>query len=159
MKTNKQFIQEVANGKYNDQDIHGELQRAAKRILDEKVCSKFQTFVFHTYGPDGLECFADIYDAFTDYLAFGAEIRVPVPTSIHPAGIWQVFGMTAAESLEKLYYDACHNDALYDVAINASFKIHGEKGLFTLNTVACRHAFDKGRLTGMEAVNYCRVAA
>lgn len=159
MRPNKQFIQEVANGKYNDQDIHGELRKAAQRILDEKVCGKFQTFVFHTYGPDGLECFSDIYDAFVDFLGFGAEIRVPVPTSIHPAGIWQAFGMTAEESLKELYYDACENGALWDALIGATFKIRGERGQFQLNTCACRHAFDKGRLTTKELITYCRVAA
>ena len=41
MKINKQFVQEVANGKYNDYDSHGEMQRAAQRILDEKVVSIF----------------------------------------------------------------------------------------------------------------------
>lgn len=159
MKPNKQFIQEVANGKYNDQDSHGEMQRAAQRILEEKVCGKFSSFVFHAYGPDGLEHIGDIYDAFTDFLDFGAEIRVPVPTSIHPAGIWQAFGMTAEDSLKELYYGACKNDALWDVLIDATFKIRGEKGQFQLNMAACRVAFDKGRMTTKELITYCRVAA
>ena len=158
MKINKQFILEVANGKYSDYDTHGEMQLAAQRILDEKVVTKFKSFVFLTYGVDGPEDVYDIYDAFVDFLAHGAEIRVPVPTTIHPAGVWQVFGMTAKESLEELYSDACCNDSLWDILMGASFKIRGEKGLFVLNTVAWYHAFDKGHISRKEAVEYCRVS-
>lgn len=156
MKINKQFILEVANGKYSDYDMHGEMQRIARRILEEKVVAKFQTFCFRTYGD--LDNVCDIYDAFTDFAGFGAEIKVTVPRSIHPAGYWQVFGMTAEESLENLYRDSCGNDTLYDALCGASFKIRGEKGAFQFNSVACRHAFDKGHISGKQAVEYCRVA-
>ena len=67
MKINKQFVQEVANGKYKDYDSHGEMQRAAQRILDEKVVSNFQKFCFSVYGKDMPDNVMDIFDAFVDF--------------------------------------------------------------------------------------------
>ena len=158
MKINKQFILEVANGKYSDYDTHGEMQRAAQRILDEKVVGKFQTFCFRTYGGKLSDNLGDIYDAFVDFTCFGAEIKVRVPLSIHPTGYWQVFGMTPDKSLENLYRDACSSDVLFDALCGAFFKIYGKKGLFRFDETICRYAFDKGRISGKQAVEYCRVA-
>ena len=84
---------------------------------------------------------------------------MPVPTSVHPTGVWQVFGMTAAESLEELYIDACCNMDLWNTLEGTNFKIRGEKGLFRMDTEVWYQCFDKGRVTHREAVNYCRVPA
>ena len=114
MKINKLFVQEVANGKYREYDSHGEMQRAAQRILDEKVVSKFRVFCFRAYGKCMPDNVFDIYDAFVDFASHGAEIKVKVPTSIHPTGYWQVFGMTAKDSLYQLYHDVYDVEGLLD---------------------------------------------
>ena len=158
MKINKQFVQEVANGKYCNYDIHGEMQRSAQRILENRVVSKFSTFCFRQFGADVPDNVMDLYDAFVDFAIHGAEIKVKVPTSIHPSGCWQVFGMTASESLMKLYHDVYDVDGLLDAVCNETFKINGEKGLFYLHLAACRWAFIKGHMPDKEAVEACRVA-
>ena len=158
MKINKQFVQEVANGKYKDYDSHGEMQRAARRILDEKVVSKFQAFCFRVYGKEMPDDVMDIFDAFVDFAIHGAGIKVKVPTCIHPTGHWQVFGMTAKDSLKQLYDDVFEIEGLLDAVCRETFKINGEKGLFHLHLAACRHAFIKGHMSEKEAVEYCRVA-
>ena len=52
MKINKRLVQEVANGKYDSYDTHGEMKRAAQRILEEKVVSKFSAFCFRIFGGE-----------------------------------------------------------------------------------------------------------
>ena len=158
MKANKQFVQEVANGKYSDYDSHGEMQKSARMILENKVVSKFSTFCFRMFGGDIPDNLGDIYDAFVDFAIHGAEIKVKVPTVIHPTGYWQVFGMTACESLMQLYHDVYDVDGLLDAVCNETFKINGENGLFYLNLAACRWAFIKGHMPDKEAVEACRVA-
>ncbi len=158
MKINKQFVQEVANGRYRDYDMHGEMQRAAQRILDERVVGKFQTFCFRTYKGELSDEIGDLYDAFVDFTFYGAEIRVKVPCTVHPSGCWQVFGMTPEESLKNLFYDVCSNDALLEAIDGIPFKIYGEKGQYRLDGIACHYAFSKGRISGKKAVELCRVA-
>ena len=158
MKINKLFVQEVAHGKYMEYDSHGEMQRAAQRILDEKVVSKFRMFCFRAYGKCMPDNVFDIYDAFVDFASHGAEIKVKVPTSIHPTGYWQVFGMTAKDSLCQLYHDVHDVEGLLDAVCSETFKINGEKGMFHLHLAACRYAFIKGHMPDKDAVEACRVA-
>ena len=104
MKVNKQLVQEVANGKYDSYDTHGEMKRAAQRILEEKVVSKFSTFCFRMFGGELPDNVMDMFDAFVDFSFHGAEIKIEVPENICPTGILQVPGMTLEESLEEFWY-------------------------------------------------------
>lgn len=67
MKVNKKFVEEVANGKYDYYDTHGEMKCAAQRILREKVVSKFSTYCFRTFGGEIPDNVMDIFDAFVDF--------------------------------------------------------------------------------------------
>lgn len=127
MKINKQFVQEVANGKYDSYDTHGEMKRAAQRILEEKVVSKFSTFCFRVFGGEVPDNVMDLYDAFVDFEIHGAEIRMDVPDSLRRIGAHQIFGMTPYESLEELWHLACEHEAFYKHMCDHEFKIAGKK--------------------------------
>ena len=157
MKINKQFVQEVANGKYSDYDTHGEMKRFAQRILDEKIVSKFQKFCFRVYGKEMPDNVTDIYDAFVDFNLYGAEIKFKVSPSVHPSAEWQSFGMTAKDSLKRLWRDACKKYELWDFIKDKHFKIKGEKGMFMFNSCALHHVFDNGYYPEEKAVELCRV--
>lgn len=159
MKINKQFIQEVANGKYKDYDSHGEMQRAAQRILDEKVVSKFQKFRFSVYGKDMPDNVMDVYDAFVDFTAHGAEIRLEIPKGYSPSLV-QIFGMTLAESMEKLHHWLMDNwkAVEYDVLERIEFTVKGIKGRFKINMAANHYVFVKGRGNEKDFLEWCRVA-
>ena len=101
MKINKQFVQEVANGKYSDYDTHGEMKRFAQRILDEKIVSKFQKFCFRVYGKEMPDNVMDIYDAFVDFAIHGAEIRLT--NENNPTKVYVFHGMTVKESLKNMF--------------------------------------------------------
>ena len=131
MKVNKQLVQEVANGKHDSYDTHGEMKRAAQRILEEKVVSKFSTFCFRMFGGEFPDNVMDVFDAFVDFSLHGAEIKIEVPENIYPTGMLQVPGMTLEESLEEFWYTVCSNDSLYDFMCNREFKIAGEKVLLS----------------------------
>lgn len=159
MKINKQFVQEVANGKYKDYDSHGEMQRAAQRILDEKVVSKFQKFCFSVYGKDIPDNVMDVYDAFVDFTAHGAEIRLEIPEGYSPSLV-QIFGMTLAESMEKLHHWLMDNlEAVEDdVLERIEFTVKGIKGRFKINMAANHYVFVKGRGNEKDFLEWCRVA-
>lgn len=159
MKINKQFVQEVANGKYSDYDSHGEMQRAAQRILDEKVVSRFQKFCFSVYGKDMPGNVMDIFDAFVDFSAHGAEIRLEIPKGYYP-GLVQIFGMTLTESMEKLHCWLMDNwEAVeYDVLERIEFTVKGIKGKFKINMAANHYVFVKGRGNEKDFLEWCRVA-
>lgn len=158
MKVNKKFVEEVANGKYSDYDTHGEMQESARRILENKVVSKFSTFCFQVFGGELMDNVMDIYDAFVDFAIHGAEINIKVPADVHPSGKWQVFGMTPEESLENLWSDACRDERLFDSARRSNFKIRGEKGVFCFKPVVLHSVYDKGRYHPKKAVEFCRVS-
>ena len=160
MKINKQFVHEVANGKYSDYDSHGEMQRAAQRILDEKVVSKFQSFCFRVYGKEIPDNVMDVYDAFVDFTAHGAEIRLEIP---HGNGFWgnvQLFGMTLSESLERLHHWIMKNYEKigYESMEQIEFKVNGIKGKFKINLSAHHYTFAEGGVTELEFLEWCRVA-
>ena len=159
MKINKQFVQEVANGKYSDYDSHGEMQRAAQRILDEKVVSKFQKFCFSVYGKDVPDNVMDVYDAFVDFTAHGAEIRLEIPKGYFPSLV-QIFGMTLTESMAKLHDWLMDNwEAVeYDVLERIEFTVKGIKGRFKINMAANHYVFVKGRGNEKDFLEWCRVA-
>ena len=158
MKINKQLVQEVANGKYDPYDTHGEMKRAAQRILEEKVVSKFSTFCFRMFGGNSPDNVMDVFDAFVDFETHGAEIRLEVPDTLRCIGAHQIFGMTPHESLEELWHLACEHEAFYDFMCDRKFKIAGEKGAFHFNPCALRCYFDKGRLDKRELLDMCRAA-
>ena len=158
MKVNKQLVQEVANGKYDSYDTHGEMKRAAQRILEEKVVSKFSTFCFRMFGGELPDNVMDVFDAFVDFPIHGAEIKVEVPEDIYPTGMLQVFGMTLEESLEEFWYTVCSDYPLYEFMCDREFKIAGEKGTFQFNPWALRYYFDKRRLDKKELLDMCRAA-
>ena len=159
MKINKQFVQEVANGKYKDYDSHGEMQRAAQRILDEKVVSKFQAFCFRVYGKEMPDNVMDIFDAFVDFTAHGAEIRLEIPKGYFP-NLVQIFGMTLTESMAKLHDWLMDNwEAVeYDVLERIEFTVKGIKGRFKINMAANHYVFVKGRGNEKDFLEWCRVA-
>lgn len=158
MKVNKQFVQEVANGKYSDYDTRGEMKRAAQCILEEKVVSKFSTFCFRMFGGELPDNVMDVFDAFVDFKIHGAEIRLEAPDSLRCIGAHQIFGMTPFESLEELWRLACEHEAFYEYMRDHEFKIAGEKGMFVFNPCALRHYFDKGGLDKKEFLEMCRAA-
>lgn len=158
MKINKQFVQEVANGKYKDYDPHGEMQHAAQRILDEKVVSKFQKFCFFIYGKEMSDHVGDIFDAFVDFELHGSEIKVEVPEGIYPTGILHISGMTMEESLEELWYTVCSDFSLYEFMSNREFKVAGEKRVFKFDTYALHYYFDKRVMSKRQLIELCRVA-
>lgn len=159
MKINKQFVREVANGKYKDYNSHGEMQRAAQRILDEKVVSIFQKFCFSVYGKDMPDNVMDVYDAFVDFTAHGAEVRLEIPKGYFPSLV-QIFGMTLAESMEKLHHWLMDNlEAVEDdVLERIEFTVKGIKGRFKINMVANHYVFVKGRGNEKDFLEWCRVA-
>lgn len=158
MKINKQLVKEVANGKYDAYDTHGEMKRAAQRILEEKVVSKFSTFCFRMFGGELPDNVMDVFDAFVDFETHGAEIRLEVPDSLRCIGAHQIFGMTPFESLEELWRLACGHELFYGFMCDRKFKIAGEKGAFHFNPCALRCYFDKGRLDKRELLDMCRAA-
>ena len=159
MKINKQFVQEVANGKYKEYDSHGEMQRAAQRILDEKAVSKFQKFCFSVYGKEMSDHVGDIFDAFVDFELHGAEVRLEIPEGYSPSLV-QIFGMTLAESMEKLHHWLMDNlEAVKDdVLERIEFTVKGIKGRFKINMVANHYVFVKGRGNEKDFLEWCRVA-
>lgn len=158
MRINKQFVEEVANGKYSDYDSHGEMQYVAERILEEKVVSKFSTFCFRMYGAEFPDNAMDAFDAFLDFNTLGAEIRLDVPDTLFHIGAHQIFGMTPYESLEKLWRLACEHEPFFDFVIEREFKIAGEKGKFMFNSYVLHHYFDHGDIDKYEFLDMCRVA-
>ena len=158
MKVNKQLVQEVANGKYDFYDTHGEMKRAAQRILEEKVVSKFSTFCFRMFGGELPDNVMDMFDAFVDFSFHGAEIKIEVPENIYPTGMLQVPGMTLEESLEEFWYTVCSDYSLYDFMCDREFKIAGEAGKFVFNPWALRYYFDKRRLDKKDLLKMCRAA-
>lgn len=159
MKINKQFVQEVANGKYSDYDSHGEMQRAAQRILDEKVVSKFQKFCFSVYGKEMPDNVMDVFDAFVDFASHGAEVRLEIPEGYCPSLV-QIFGMTLTESMAKLHYWLMDNWAAVecDVLERIEFTVKGIKGRFKINMAANHYVFVKGRGNEKDFLEWCRVA-
>ena len=159
MKINKQFVQEVANGKYSDYDSHGEMQRAAQRILDEKVVSKFQKFCFSVYGKEMSDHVGDIFDAFVDFELHGAEIRLEIPKGYFPSLV-QVFGMTLAESMEKLHHwliDNCEAVGI-EVLERIEFTVKGIRGRFKIDMAANHYVFVKGCGNEKDFLEWCLVA-
>lgn len=159
MKINKQFVQEIANGKYKDYDSHGEMQRAAQRILDEKVVSKFQKFCFSVYGKEMPDNVMDIFDALVDFASHGAEVRLEIPEGYCP-GLVQIFGMTLTETMTKLHGWLMDNwEAVeYDVLERIEFTVKGIKGRFKINMAANHYVFVKGRGNEKDFLEWCRVA-
>ena len=159
MKINKQFVQEVANGKYKDYDSHGEMQRAAQRILDEKVVSKFQRFCFSVYGKDMPDNVMDIFDAFVDFASHGAEVRLEIPEGDYPSLV-QIFGMTLTESMAKLHDWLMDNwEAVeYDVLERIEFTVKGIKGRFKIDMGANHYIFVEGCGDEKDFLEWCRVA-
>ena len=159
MKINKQFVQEVANGKYSEYDSHGEMQRAAQRILDEKVVSKFQKFCFSVYGKEMPDNVMDIFDALVDFASHGAEVRLEIPEGYCP-GLVQIFGMTLTETMTKLHGWLMDNwEAVeYDVLERIEFTVKGIKGRFKINMAANHYVFVKGRGNEKDFLEWCRVA-
>lgn len=158
MKINKKFVKEVANGKYDSYDTHGEMKRAAQRILEEKVVSKFSAFCFRIFGGELPDNVMDMFDAFVDFSFHGAEIKIEVPENICPTGMLQVPGMTLEESLEEFWYTVCSNDSLYDFMCNREFKIAGEKGKFLFDPWTLHYYLDKRRLDKKDFLKMCHVA-
>lgn len=159
MKINKQFIQEVANGKYKEYDSHGEMQRAAQRILDEKVVSKFQKFCFFIYGKDVPDNVMDIFDAFVDFVSHGAKIRLEIPEGYYP-GFVQIFGMTLIESMEKLHYWLTTNWEVFEYGDleRIEFTVKGIRGRFKINMAANHYIFVKGCGNEKDFLEWCRIA-
>ena len=160
MKINKQFVQEVANGKYKGYDSHGEMQRAAQRILDEKVVSKFQAFCFRVYGKEMPDNMMDVFDAFVDFAIHGAEIRLEIPNENGVIGNVQLFGMTLSQSLDRLHRWIMRNYEKigYESMEQIRFKVNGVKGRFKINLSAHHYTFAKGRCTEFDFLEWCRVA-
>ena len=159
MKINKQFVQEVANGKYKDYDSHGEMQRAAQRILNEKVVSNFQKFCLSVYGKDMPDNVMDVFDAFVDFTSHGAEIRLEIPKGYFPSLV-QIFGMTLAESMEKLHHwliDNCEAVGI-EVLERIEFTVKGVKGRFKIDMAANHYVFVKGCGNEKDFLEWCRVA-
>ena len=158
MKVNKKFVEEVASGKYSDYDTHGEMQESARRIIENKVVSKFSTFCFQVFGGELPDNVMDIYDSFVDFAIHGAEIKVKVPKDIIPAGILQVFGMKPEESLERLWMEVCCDFRLYEYFEDKEFRIRGEKGMFRFNPHVLHYVYDKGCGHPRKAEVFCRVS-
>ena len=159
MKINKQFVQEVANGKYKDYDSHGEMQRAAQRILDEKAVSKFQKFCFFIYGKEMSDHVGDIFDAFVDFELHGAEVRLEIPEGYSPSLV-QISGMTLTESMEKLHrwlIDNCEAVGI-EVLERIEFTVKGVRGRFKINMAANHYVFVKGCGVEKDFLEWCRVA-
>ena len=159
MKINKRFVQEVANGKYSGYDSHGEMQRAAQRILEEKVVSKFQRFCFSVYGKDMPDNVMDIFDAFVDFASHGAEVRLEIPEGYYPSLV-QIFGMTLTESMAKLHDWLMTNwEAVeYDVLERIEFTVKGIKGRFKIDMSANHYIFVEGCGDEKDFLEWCRVA-
>ena len=160
MKINKQFVQEVANGKYSDYDSHGEMKRFAQRILDEKIVSKFQTFCFRVYGKEMPDNVMDIYDAFVDFAIHGAEIRLETPKEAYQPVIVQISGMTLKQSLTRFHHWIMNNYDTFgdEVMSSIEFTVNGFKGNFKLNLSAHHYIFAKGRGDEKDFLEWCRVA-
>lgn len=158
MKINKQFVQEVANGKYDDYDTHGEMKRAAQRILEEKVVSKFSTFCFRMFGGELTDNVMDIFDAFVDFAIHGAELSVRCDKSVHPSGAYRVSGMTFKDSLKKLFKRTVADEGLFWNLCKKEFTIAGIKGRFVVDPTAFHYCFAKGRINEKEVLEMCRVA-
>ena len=158
MKVNKQLVQEVANGKYDSYDTHGEMKRAAQRILEEKVVSKFSTFCFRMFGGELPDNVMDVFDAFVDFSLHGAELRVQCDKSIHPSGLWRVPGMTFKDSLKKLFVKTSQDEGLLWNLYRKEFSIEGVKGKFVFEPTAFHYCFAKGRINEKEMLEMCRAA-
>ena len=159
MKINKQFVQEVANGKYKDYDSHGEMQRAAQRILDEKVVSKFQAFCFSVYGKEMPDHVMDVYDVFVDFAIHGAEIRLK--SENNPERIHVFKGMTAKESLKKMFdwiSDDISKAGSSYWGYKNEFTIAGDKRRFRMFYDLFHFCFAMGYMDEQRLLMLCRVA-
>ena len=147
MKINKQFVQEVANGKYSDYDSHGEMQRAAQRILDEKIVSKFQKFCFRVYGKDMPDNVTDIYDAFVDFaIENKKKLVLIVPEEIRASKEVWFKGDSVDEVLKKLHEWAFFEQDASEID-GCTFQIEGDKRLYEFNGVMFHYCFDHGRMS------------
>ena len=158
MKINKQFIQEVANGKYRDYDVHGEMQESARRILDEKIVSKFQTFCFRIYGKELPDNVVDVYDAFVDFALHGSQVLVW--NTKENDKVYKFEGMTEKESLCKMneWVWKVHDKIGYKWLEDCEFKLIGESGKYHLSLANFHYCFVKGRISEKQLLEYCRVA-
>lgn len=159
MKINKQFVQEVAGGKYGHDDSHGEMKEAARFILEEKLVSRFASYCFRIYGREMPDNVMDIYDAFVDFPMHGAQIDIDVQDEKYRYHT-QIFGIRPEYTLEELWrlYSECNNEWLKNQLASMRFKIKGEPGLYEMNLSAMHSIFDHGRAPQRYVVKACRVA-
>ena len=157
MKANKQFVQEVANGKYSDYDSHGEMQRSARMILENKVVSKFSAFCFRMFGGDIPDNMGDIYDAFVDFAIHGSEVSVW--NTKENDNVYKFGGMTERESLHAMnaWVWCMHQKKGYEWLEDCEFKIRGVSGKYHLSLANFHYCFAKGRISEKQLLEYCKV--
>lgn len=159
MKITKKFIQDVAAGIYNEEDLYpGEMQRIAKIILKKNLVQSFVRYCFPRYRRGNLEHWGDIFDAFVHFCSFGSIIEVEVPKNIHPLGVWQCFGMTPEDSLKELWNYAKSHWWKEDQLLQKTFSIRGQNGKYRYSPKAFNEYFGNGNGSIGELMSYIRVA-
>lgn len=157
MKVNKQFVQEVANGKYSDYDTRGEMKRAAQRILDNRLVTEFAKYSrFHLEGKSWHVM--DVYDAFVDFALHGTAVTVCHPDE--KDRVYRFNGMTVEECLEKM------NDWVWEIhqtkgnqwLESCDFQVEGKPEKYHLSLANFHYCFAKGRISEKQLLGFCRVA-
>lgn len=153
MKVEKNLIEKVAN---NATNIKGKAVEIAKKIIDQKLASKFRSYAFFCYG--NIDDIYDLQDCLLDFSWFGEEITVQdIPENIHPSKKWQIFGMRAEDSLKNLFYDMYKNIKLADILEGKEFRVRGIKGKFKVSYTLLHYCFAKGKITSHECLDMMRI--
>lgn len=157
MKINKRFVQEVANGKYDSYDTHGEMKRAAQRILDNKLVSEFSKYSRFHLDKHPWHVM-DVYDAFVDFALHRTAITVCHPEE--KGRVYRFKGMTVEESLEKMntWVWETHQTKGYQWLENCEFQVEGKSDKYHLCLANFHYCFAKGRINESQLLEACRVA-
>lgn len=153
MKVEKNMIEEVANGKTN---IKGKAVEIAKKIIDQKLVSKFRSYAFFCYG--NIDDIYDLQDCLLDFSWFGAEIKVQdIPENIHPFRKLSIFGMTIEDSLKNLFNELTESSKKLEACENKVFTVRGTRGKFKLIYTSLHYCFGEGRITEKQCLDMMRI--
>lgn len=151
MKVSKEKIQAYAL----DENCSKEVKRVAEHILNQNLFSRFNRFAFYYSGQED----ADLIDCLLDFSCFGAELKIEVPSDVHPFKSMQFFGMTPEESLSRLFDETTDRPGLSEVLEGCRFTMEGSRKTYIYSSSIMHYCFAKGRISVAEALDIMSSAA
>lgn len=153
MKIERNIIEKVANG---ETVLKGKTVEIAKRILNEKLQSRFMRYAYF-YKGNGKDL-NDIQDCILDFSCEGTQIIITdVPYRINPSGKLVVKSMTAKGCLKKLFHTMTDFEQYIDILDGKEFKIKFEQKLYRISYTMLHYCFAKGRITEQQCLDMMRI--